>query len=104
MQLLGLSDIRMTLRYLQVTQQDPQREFQRARQNTTLHSQTPSPPNHSPGSSRALQHSQRHRCDSTSFAHVSLLEDPKSSRKFQSLTQRFLHISHERNHLTGTEK
>jgi site-specific recombinase XerD len=33
MQLLGHKDIRMTLRYLQVTQQDLQREFHQARQN-----------------------------------------------------------------------
>src|SRR6202043_437921 len=33
MQLLGHKDIRMTLRYLQVTQQDLQREFHRAREN-----------------------------------------------------------------------
>ena len=35
MQLLGHNDIRMTLRYVQVTQQDLQREFHRARLNTT---------------------------------------------------------------------
>ena len=33
MQLLGHRDIRMTLRYVQVTQQDLQREFHQARQN-----------------------------------------------------------------------
>ena len=33
MQLLGHQDIRMTLRYVQVTQQDLQREFHTARQN-----------------------------------------------------------------------
>jgi site-specific recombinase XerD len=33
MQLLGHKDIRMTLRYIQVTQQDLQREFYRAREN-----------------------------------------------------------------------
>src|SRR6516225_4865777 len=35
MQLLGHKDIRMTLRYVQVTQQDLQREFHQARQNVT---------------------------------------------------------------------
>src|SRR6266571_2248661 len=34
MQLLGHHDIRMTMRYVQVTQQDLQREFHAARQNT----------------------------------------------------------------------
>ena len=33
MQLLGHNDIAMTMRYLEVTQQDLQREFHRARQN-----------------------------------------------------------------------
>jgi hypothetical protein len=33
MQLLGHKDIRMTLRYVQVTQQDLQREFHQAREN-----------------------------------------------------------------------
>ena len=36
MQLLGHRDIRMTLRYVQVTQQDLQREFHQARQNAVL--------------------------------------------------------------------
>ncbi len=34
MKLLGHKDIRMTLRYVEVTQQDLQREFHQARQNT----------------------------------------------------------------------
>ena len=37
MQLLGHKDIRMTLRYVQVTQQDLQREFHAARQHGQLH-------------------------------------------------------------------
>jgi len=35
MQLLGHKDVRMTLRYVQVTQEDLQREFHQARQNVT---------------------------------------------------------------------
>ena len=35
MQLMGHKDIRMTIRYLKVTQPDLQREFYRARHNTT---------------------------------------------------------------------
>jgi hypothetical protein len=34
MQLMGHKDIRMTLRYLKITQPDLQREFYKARQNT----------------------------------------------------------------------
>jgi len=37
MKLLGHKDIRMTLRYAQVTQQDLQREFHQARQNAAAH-------------------------------------------------------------------
>ena len=41
MQLLGHKDIRMTLRYVQVTQQDLQREFHQARQNAAHFYQLP---------------------------------------------------------------
>ena len=41
MHLLGHRDIRMTLRYLQVTQPDLQREFFLARQNAAHHHQLP---------------------------------------------------------------
>ena len=46
MQLLGHKDIRMTLRYVQVTQQDLQREFHQARQNAAQPHRLPtlSPP------------------------------------------------------------
>ena len=37
MQLLGHKDIRMTMRYVQVTQQDLQREFHGARRNAVPH-------------------------------------------------------------------
>jgi hypothetical protein len=41
MQLLGHKDIRMTLRYVQVTQQDLQREFHTARQHAAPSHQLP---------------------------------------------------------------
>jgi hypothetical protein len=44
MQMLGHKDIRMTMRYVQVTQQDLQREFYRASHNTTLRHPTPELP------------------------------------------------------------
>ena len=44
MQLLGHKDVRMTLRYLQVTQQDLQREFLQARQNAALPHRLPTLP------------------------------------------------------------
>lgn len=43
MQLLGHKDIRMTLRYVQVTQQDLQREFHQARQNVVPSHRLPTP-------------------------------------------------------------
>jgi len=42
MRLLGHKDIRMTLRYVQVTQQDLQREFHQARQNAAQRYRLPS--------------------------------------------------------------
>jgi site-specific recombinase XerD len=42
MQLMGHKDIRMTLRYLKVTQPDLQREFHKARQNTAVAYNVPS--------------------------------------------------------------
>jgi site-specific recombinase XerD len=42
MQLMGHKDIRMTLRYLKVTQPDLQREFHKARQNTAVAYSVPS--------------------------------------------------------------
>jgi hypothetical protein len=44
MQMLGHNDIRMTMRYVQVTQQDLQREFYRACHNTTLRHLVPKLP------------------------------------------------------------
>jgi hypothetical protein len=41
MRLLGHKDIRMTLRYVQVTQQDVQREFRSARQRASQPHQVP---------------------------------------------------------------
>jgi integrase len=41
MKLLGHKDIRMTLRYVQVTQQDLQREFHQARENAAHRHRAP---------------------------------------------------------------
>ncbi len=51
MQLLGHKDIRMTLRYVQVTQQDLQREFHQARQKAAPPHRLP--PSHFPKASTA---------------------------------------------------
>jgi site-specific recombinase XerD len=108
MQLLGHKDIHMTLRYVQVTQQDLQREFHLARLNTaSLHSipKLPLPATTAPvqadiaaihNAIAATRHllqlfrSQRH--------------DDKSRRKLRRLSQRLLNLSHELHSLADAEK
>jgi site-specific recombinase XerD len=108
MQLLGHKDIRMTLRYVQVTQQDLQCEFHRARLNTAqLHliPTLPLPPTTAP--LRADLPAIRDAITAT--RHLLLmfrlqLENPKASRKLRRLTHRLLKISHELDHLTSTQE
>ena len=103
MQLLGHNDIRMTLRYLQVTQQDLQLEFHRARQTATqLHPipALPLPPTQAPlcadlatirdtiAATRHLLDLFRRRLDS------------KAARKLRRLTQRLRNISRELENLS----
>jgi hypothetical protein len=104
MQLLGHKDIRMTLRYVEVTLLDLQREFHRARQNTaSLHSipQLPLPSPAPPG--RADLATIRHAIAATRhllqlFHHQ--LEDPIARRKLRRLSQRLFNINCELDHLT----
>lgn len=109
MQLLGHKDIRMTLRYLQVTQQDLQQEFHRARLAAAqLHSipklplpSIPATPLHADVSTiRNTIAATRHLLDIFRLR----LEDPKASRKLRRLTQRLLNIDRELEHLPNTEK
>jgi hypothetical protein len=97
MQLLGHKDIRMTLRYLQVTQQDLQREFLIARQIAAQAHLIPklalpdSPLSASAdvaGIRRALT-ATRHLLE----MYRRQLEDQKSRRKLQRLDKRLLAIS-----------
>ena len=105
MQLLGHKDIRMTLRYVQVTQQDLQQEFHRARQNLgALHSipQLPLPPTSSPvcadlSAIRDAVASTRHLLQLFQLQ----LGYPTTRRKLRRLTQRLLNISRELDHLTA---
>jgi site-specific recombinase XerD len=104
MQLLGHKDIRMTLRYVQVTQQDLQREFHRARQNTAqLHSipKLPVPPTTAPLHAdlltvRGAIAATRHLLEMFRLQ----LEDEQGRRKLRRLTQRLLNISRELDRLT----
>jgi site-specific recombinase XerD len=104
MQLLGHKDIRMTLRYVEVSQLDLQREFHRARQTTaSLHFipqlplPSPTPPvNANLSTIRAAIAATRHLLQ---LFHPQL-EDPTARRKLRRLTQRLLNINRELDHLT----
>jgi site-specific recombinase XerD len=108
MQLLGHKDIHMTLRYVQVTQQDLQREFHLARLNTaSLHSipKLPLPATAAPvHADIAAIHNAI-----TATRHLlqlfrSQLHDDKSRRKLRRLSQRLLNLSHELDSLADAEK
>ena len=107
MQLLGHKDIRMTLRYLQVTQQDLQREFHLARQNATQRHPLPALPMLKqtlradlPGLLQALA-ATRHLLE---MYRRSLLTDEKTRRKLQRLDRRLLAVADQLHHLARAEK
>lgn len=95
MQLLGHKDIRMTMRYLQVTQQDLQREFHLARQSAAHHHAIPKLALPDPfatadlaGVQRALR-ATRHLLE----MYRRQLGDEKTGRKVQRLARRLLDIA-----------
>jgi site-specific recombinase XerD len=106
MQLLGHKDIRMTLRYVQVTQHDLQREFHTARQNA-LHPHRPpvlSLPNASssatlPGIRQAVA-ATRHLLE----MYRRQLSDEKTRRSLQRLDRRLLAVSLKLEHLANGQK
>lgn len=106
MKLLGHKDITMTLRYLQVTQQDLQREFHQARQNAAHPHRLPSlslPTDlHStdlPGIRRAVS-ATRHLLE----MYRRQLGDEKTKRKLQRLDQRLLAVATELDRIATAEK
>jgi hypothetical protein len=109
MQLLGHNDIRMTLRYVQVTQQDLQREFHRARLNTTtpLH---PIPKLPLPATTTPVQADIPAIHDAIAATQHLLqlfrrqLHDDKSRCKLRRLSQRLLKLRHELDSLADAEK
>jgi hypothetical protein len=104
MQLLGHNDIAMTMRYLQVTQQDLQREFHRARQNAP-HCL---PPLSLPGRARAaglpaIQQAlaaARHLLE----MYRRCLTDEKARRQFQLLDRRLRAAADQLALITAPEK
>jgi site-specific recombinase XerD len=106
MQLLGHKDIRMTLCYLQVTQQDLQREFHQARQNAAhlRHLPTASPPPgiHSadlPGICQALA-ATRHLLE----MYRRQLGNEKTRRSLQRLDKRLLAVASQLKRIDTDEK
>jgi hypothetical protein len=106
MQLLGHQDIRMTLRYVQVTQQDLQREFHQARQKAAQPHRLPtlSPPQgiesaDLPGLRQALA-ATRHLLE----MYRRQLGDEKTQRRLQRLDRRLLAIASQLDQIARVEK
>ena len=106
MQLLGRKDIRMTLRYVQVTQQDLQREFHTARRACssaasgarTLRSQQPAGAD-LPTIRQALA-ATRHLLE----MYRRRLDDSKIQRKLQRLDERLLAVALQLDRIATAEK
>ena len=106
MQLLGHKDIRMTLRYVQVTQQDLQREYNRARNNAAHSHQMPVLPLPEnihgadlPGIHQALE-ATRHLLE----MYRRQLINEKSKRTIQRLDRRLLAVASQLKQLETAEK
>ncbi len=104
MQLMGHKDIRMTLRYLKVTQPDLQREFYRARQNTAQPYRIPSLSSSAaatdlPGICQALA-AVRHLLEMHRRQH----SDDNIRRRLQRLDRRLLDVAVQLQKLAEPEK
>jgi site-specific recombinase XerD len=104
MHLMGHKDIRMTLRYLKITQPDLQREFYKARQNTSQSYPLPSlcvsaATADLPGIRQALAVA-RHLLE----MYRRQLCDDKSRRRLQRLDRRLLDIAQQLQNITAGEK
>jgi site-specific recombinase XerD len=104
MQLMGHKDIRMTLRYLKVTQPDLQREFQKARHNTAATYSVPSlavpaaTPD-IPGIRHALA-AARHLLE----MYRRQLSNDKTRRRLQRLDRRLLDVDQQIQNIAAAEK
>jgi integrase len=103
-ELMGHKDIRMTLRYIKVTQPDLQREFYRARHNTAKPYSIPSLSVHTaaadlPGIRRALA-ATRHLLE----MYRRQLSDDKTRRRLQRLDRRLLNLDQQLQHIATGEK
>jgi len=104
MQLMGHKDIRMTLRYLKVTQPDLQREFHKARQNTAQVYSVPSlavpaATSDLPGIRHTLA-AARHLLE----MYRRQLSDDKTRRRLQRLDRRLLDVDQQLQNIVAGEK
>jgi hypothetical protein len=104
MQLMGHKDIRMTLRYLKITQPDLQREFYKARRNNPQSYPLPSLSAAAaaadiPGIRQALA-AARHLLE----MYRRQLSDDKIRRRLQRLDRRLLDIGHQLQNIAAGEK
>ena len=108
MQLLGHKDIRMTLRYVQVTQSDLQREFHQARLNAALHHRMPQLSRLS-GSACTASDLPAIRAALDALRHLAemyrrQLSDDELRRTAQRLNKRLLHVARDLGRLSTAEK
>lgn len=103
MQLMGHKDIRMTLRYLKITQPDLQREFYRARHNI---SQPYCIPSLSVSTATSDLPAVRHALAATRHLlemYRRELSDDKISRRLRRLDRRLLDVDHQLRNIAATE-
>jgi hypothetical protein len=103
MQLLGHKNIHMTLRYVEVAQLDLQREFHRARQNTTCHHAIPQLPLSLATVPQQVDVPALRQAIAATRHLFQLLQpqlEDHPRRKLRRLSERLLKIGHELDHLT----
>jgi site-specific recombinase XerD len=106
MQLLGHKDIRMTLRYLQVTQQDLQREFHTARQRAIRPHQVPAlsvpnfPTSADPSGIRQAIVATRHLLEMYRRGFA----DQKTRLRLERLDRRLIKVALQLDHIATPEK
>jgi hypothetical protein len=106
MQLLGHKDISMTLRYVQVTQQDLQREFHTARHNATQPHAIPalSVPSSAPTADLPGIHQMLATTHHLLEMYRRQLADQQASSKLRRLDRRILAVASELDRLARPEK
>ena len=104
MQLLGHNDIAMTMRYLQVTQQELQREFHRARHNAPHCLPPRSLPEHARAAGLPAIQQARAAARHLLEMHRRCLTDDKTRRQFQLLDRRLSAVADQLALITTPEK